>query len=213
MSRRRWFAVGEVAVAAAVVLLDLLIPSLVLVLLAGFSLTLRRESPVSLGLGHLPRGRLVVAMLAAAVVWSLVQVGLTMPVANHLSGREQDVSQFEDVQGDVAMLLAFVVLSWTLAAFVEELAFRGLLLARLREVLGPSTVALAVAVGASSLLFGVLHSEQGVVGVVLVGLDAVVLCLVRLHYDTLWASILLHGFINTLGFVTFFVVGPVHGLW
>jgi membrane protease YdiL (CAAX protease family) len=35
----------------------------------------------------------------------------------------------------------------------------------------------------------------------------------RLHYRTLWAPVLAHGFNNTIGLVTFFLVGPVHGLW
>lgn len=37
--------------------------------------------------------------------------------------------------------------------------------------------------------------------------------MLRLRYGTLWAPVLAHGFNNTLGFVTFFLVGPVHGLW
>ena len=31
--------------------------------------------------------------------------------------------------------------------------------------------------------------------------------------DTLWAPILAHGFVNTIGFVIFFLIGPVYGLW
>ena len=208
-----WLAVVEVTLATAAVLLDLLIPSLVLVLLAGVSLALRRQSPRTLGLRRPGAHRLVLKMLALAAGWSLVQLGLTMPLANHLSGRHQDLSVFEDVEGNLPLLLAFVALSWTLAAFCEELAFRGFLMARVRELLGPSRIALVVTVLLVSLLFGVMHSEQGVVGVLLVTLDAIVLSIVRLHYDSLWASVLLHGFGNTLGFVTFFFVGPVYGLW
>jgi hypothetical protein len=28
-----------------------------------------------------------------------------------------------------------------------------------------------------------------------------------------WAAVLVHGSNNTLGFVTFFLVGPIDGLW
>lgn len=212
----RWWtvlAVVEVAVATAVVLLDVLVPSLVVVLVAGVSLLLRRQSLSSLGLRRSRAHRLVLTTFLVAAGWSLVQLGLTLPVAGHLSGHQQDLSQFDDLQGDVGLLVLFLVLGWTLAAFVEELAFRGLLLTRVRELLGPSRAATAVAVLLTSVLFGVMHSEQGAIGVVVVSLDAVVLCAVRLRYDSLWASVLVHGFGNTLGFVTFFLVGPVHGLW
>jgi len=203
----------EVALAAAAVLLDLLIPSMVLVLLAGISLVVRRQRPSTIGLRRANTRWLVPKMFAVAAGWSLVQLSVTMPVANHLSGSRQDLSQFDDVEHNFALLLVFVALSWTLAAFVEEVAFRGYLLTRLREVLGSSRASLVIAVLVSSILFGAMHSEQGLIGVLVVTLDAIVLSIVRLHYDSVWASVLVHGFNNTLGFVTFFFVGPVYGFW
>jgi membrane protease YdiL (CAAX protease family) len=205
--------VGEIALAGAVVLLDLAVPSVLLVLLAGASLVLRRQGPSSLGLRRSRRDHVVVGTAAFAVAWSIFQVGVTMPVANHLSGEKQDVGVFADVEGDLALLLLLVLLSWTLGALVEEIAFRGFLLTRLRDVLGRGPVALTAAVLASSILFGVLHSEQGLVGVLVVSLDGVAFCVLRLYYGTVWAAVLAHGFNNTLGLVTFFLVGPVYGLW
>jgi membrane protease YdiL (CAAX protease family) len=111
------------------------------------------------------------------------------------------------------MLLTLLLLSWTLAAFGEELAYRGFLLTRCREVFGSGILGTTVAVLATSLLFGFAHSEQGAIGVLVVSLDAVAFCLLRLHYGTLWAPVLAHGFINTLGFLAFFFVGPIYGLW
>ena len=70
-----------------------------------------------------------------------------------------------------------------------------------------------VGVLVSSLLFGLAHGEQGLIGVFVVTLDALAWAGLRLHYKTLWASILAHGFNNTLGFITFFFMGPIYGLW
>ena len=212
---RLWQVVAslEVLAAAGAVLLDLLIPSLVLAAMAMLSLVVRRAGAGSLGLTRVPPGPLALRMLGFAVVWSLVQLGLTMPIANHVSGTHQDLSGFADVQGDLALLAVFVVLSWTLAAFVEEFAFRGYLQTRMREVVGNGRLALAVVVLVSSLLFGLLHSEQGWIGVLVVSLDGIAFSAVRYRYRTLWASVLAHGFNNTLGFIAFFFVGPIYGLW
>ena len=212
LRRRTWPAV-EVLLAGAAVLLDLGLPSLVLVALAGVSLLLRRQGASSLGWRRARRPHLVAGTAAFAVLWSLFQLALAMPVTSHLSGEEQDVGVFADVEGDLGLLLLLVLLSWTLGAVVEEVAFRGFLLTRLRELLGPGRAALVAAVAVSSVLFGVLHSEQGVVGVVAVALDGVAFCALRLYWDTVWAAVLAHGFNNTLGLVTFFIAGPVHGLW
>src|SRR4051794_16946909 len=148
-----WLAAAELVVATGAIVLDLAIPSLLLLLLAGISLAVRHERPSSLGLCRPSRHHLVAGTAAFAVVWSLFQLAVTMPLANHLSGERQDMGVFADVQGDVALLLLLVVLSWTLGAFVEEVAFRGFLLTRLREVLGQGRIALAVAVLVSSALF------------------------------------------------------------
>lgn len=211
--RWRWIAAIEVLAATAAVVSDLLIPSVVLFLMAALSLLVRRAGPRSLGLRRVPAGPLALRMLVFALVWSLVQLGLTMPLANHVSGAHQDLSGFADIEGNLALLLLFVVLSWTLAAFVEEVAFRGYLQTRIRDVLGPGRAGIVVAVLVSSLLFGLVHSEQGLIGALVVSLDAVAFSVVRYRYRTLWASVLAHGFNNTIGFVAFYFVGPIYGLW
>ena len=213
--RRLWAALTAVEVAGAVlaVILDLLIPTFILLAMAAMSLLARRTGLGSLGLHRIAERTLVPKMLAFAALWSVFQLGVTKPIANHLSGEKQDLSGFEGLEGNIGMLAVYLVLGWTLAAFGEELAYRGYLLTRVREALGGGRAALAVAVLVSSLLFGLAHGEQGLIGVFVVTLDALAWAGLRLHYKTLWASILAHGFNNTLGFITFFLVGPIYGLW
>jgi membrane protease YdiL (CAAX protease family) len=208
-----WAAALEAVAAVLAALLDLLIPTLVLLAMAALSLLIRRQGLGSLGLHGIGERGLVWKMLAFAVLWSVFQLGVTKPIANHVSGERQDLSGFAGLEGDVGMLAGYLVLGWTLAAFAEELAYRGYLLTRLREALGGGHAALLVAVLVSSVLFGLVHVEQGLIGVVVVTLDALAWSALRLHYQTLWAAILAHGFNNTLGFITFFLVGPVYGLW
>ena len=63
------------------------------------------------------------------------------------------------------------------------------------------------------MLFGLLHTEQGVVGVLLSTVDAVLFAGLRLWSGSVWAAVVAHGTGNTIGLVTVFLVGPVHGLW
>jgi membrane protease YdiL (CAAX protease family) len=214
--RRGWqiLAAIEVAAAAAAVVADLFVPTLVLLGMASISLFARRRGLGSLGL-HRPAHwwRLTAQMLTFAVAWTLLSVALIIPVANHLTGHRQDMSDFADLQGNLGLLAVLLVASWTLAAFGEELAFRGYLLTRLTDVMGTSRGAVVVAVLTSSLLFGLLHTQQGVVGVLLTTLDGVVFATLRFRLGTVWAPVLAHGFNNTIGFVAFFFLGPVYGLW
>ena len=213
-TRWRWVSAAEVAVAAAVVLADVFIPSLVLVGLAALSLLARRSRASTLGFHRVARPwRLTGQMLLFAVGWTLVDVGLLIPLTNHLSGRRQDVSAFEDLRGNVPLLLAYLAASWVLAALAEETAFRGYLLTRLHDVLGHGRLGVLVSVLVSSLLFGLLHTEQGVVGVVVSAVAGAVFCGLRYWSGTVWAPVLAHGFDDTIGFLWFFAFGPFYGLW
>jgi membrane protease YdiL (CAAX protease family) len=207
-------AVVELALVAVVVVRDVAIPAVVIVLLAAASLAVRRHGPGSLGFRRVPDAwRMARQVLVLMVCWTAVEFALVIPVANHLSGEKQDVSAFEDLQGNLGLLAVYLVLGWTLAAVVEEAAFRGYVQTRITDLLGAGRLGVVVAVLLSAVLFGLIHTEQGLVGVSLATLDGLLLGWLRWHYGTVWASVLAHGFTNSIGFVTFFLVGPVYGLW
>jgi membrane protease YdiL (CAAX protease family) len=208
-----WIAAIEVVLAASTVVLDLGIPTFVLLGLAVLSLAIRRQGPASLGFHRVHGWLLTGKMFTFAAIWTLVHLALFMPIANHVTGQTQDMSQFAELQGNVGMLAGLLLLSWTVAAVGEELAYRGYILTRLTDVFGAKGIGVVLAVGISSLLFGIAHSEQGFVGVVLTTIDAIAFSVLRYRYKSLWAPVLAHGFNNTIGFVAFFLIGPVYGLW
>jgi membrane protease YdiL (CAAX protease family) len=152
-------------------------------------------------------------VLGLTIGWTVLQLALFMPLLEHLTGKRQDVSQFAEVEGDLGLLLVLLALSWTLAAFGEEFAYRGYVQTRMRDVLPLGTAGLVTAVVLSSVVFGLAHTEQGVIGVALTSLDAVFFSVLRYGYQTLWAAVLAHGFNNTIGLIAYFLAGPFYGLW
>jgi membrane protease YdiL (CAAX protease family) len=137
-----------------------------------------------------------------------------MPMMNHLTGTTQDLSGFEGLKGNVGSLAFLLLASWTLAALGEETVYRGYLQVRTREIVGRGMIGVIVAVLLTSVLFGMAHTEQGIIGVMVTALDAIFFSLVRLKFDdNLWASVLAHGFNNTIGLTAFFLIGPIYGLW
>jgi uncharacterized protein len=212
-ARALWASVEAIAAVVAV-LADLLIPSLVLLAMAVVSLAARRTGVGSLGLRRLSsRWKAAGLVFVLTLLWSVFQLSVTMPIANHVSGRRQDLGAFADLEGNAGLLAVLLVLGWVLGAFVEEIAYRGYLLTRIREAIGHGRLGVVLAVVLSSVLFGIAHTEQGLVGMVVVTLDGLFFSALRYRFHTLWASVLAHGFNNSVGFVTFFLVGPVYGLW
>jgi len=211
----RVVSVIELIVAIIVIALDLLIPTLVLLAVCAITTLARRQGVRSLGFKRPARPlRMALIVLVLVIGWSVLQLGLIMPVMNHLTGTTQDLSQYEDLKGNVSSLAFLLLASWTLAALGEEIVYRGYLQARTREMVGRGTIGVAVAVILTSVLFGLAHTEQGVIGVTVTTLDAIFFSLLKLKFDdNLWASVLAHGFNNTIGLTAFFLLGPIYGLW
>lgn len=210
----RVLAAVEVGLATAAVLLDLGIPTLVLIALAVMSLIARRQGAGSLGLRRPARPvRMAVQVFGSSLLWTALTLAMIMPVVEHLTGQRRDVSQFAPLEGNLGLLLYLLVISWMLAAFGEEFAYRGYVQTRMRDVLPAGRTGLIIAVLLSSLLFGLAHTEQGIVGVILSGIDAIFFSILRYRYQTLWAAILAHGFLNTIGMIAYFIAGPFYGLW
>ena len=195
-------------------ILDVFIPTLVVLAMAAVSLAIRRQRPSALGFRRTPRpGRMILAVFGMTVVWDLFQIGLTKPILNRLTGERQDLSQFAGLQGNLGSLLVLLALSWTLAAVGEETVYRGYIPRRVSDVFGGNVTGSFIGVALSSLLFGLAHTEQGIIGVVLTFLDALFFSFLRWRFRNLWAAVLGHGFNNTIGLITFFFVGPIYALW
>lgn len=208
-------SIVEIVIASVVIVLDLFIPTLIILGIIVVSLLIRREGLSSLGFkqdANTPR--MALTILLWVVVWQLLQMSLFMPVLNRLAGETQDLSAFGDLKGNMGELLVYLALTWTLAAFGEEIVYRGYLQARLGGIFGSDKAGLLLAVGLSSVLFGLAHTEQGMIGVLITFLDALFFSWLKQRYkNNLWAPILAHGFSNTIGLVAFFFIGPIYGFW
>ncbi len=89
--------------------------------------------------------------------------------------------------------------AWTLAAFGEEMVFRGYLISRISDLFRDTRTGRAVALLVSSALFGLAHGYQGWAGVIATGTIG---CLLGLLYfysrRNLWAVIICHAIVDTV---------------
>ncbi|BCY16667.1 hypothetical protein hrd7_05160 [Leptolinea sp. HRD-7] len=208
-------SIVELIAAIVVIMLDLFIPAVVIVALMVVSLIIRREHIRTMGFKR-PKSwaKLVGFVLAGVVILQLFDIGVAIPVLNRLTGTTIDYSGFRNLKGNVGLLVTFLLFTWTLAAFIEEIAFRGYLQKLLFGLFGSSLTGIILTIGISSLLFGLIHTEQGIIGVVVSAIDGIFFGWLKWKHDNnLWASILAHGLYNSLGLIIFFFTGPIYGLW
>jgi uncharacterized protein len=124
------------------------------------------------------------------------------PFVARFTGHLPDVSQFSNLQGNILLLLFWLALSWTLAAFGEEMVFRGYLLNRFGDMFGNAKAAKIFGLIFSSALFGVVHLYQDISGIISTGIVGLFFgILYFMDNKNLWAAILAHGIMDTCGFI------------
>lgn len=209
MTWRSWL---ELSIFVAIVIADAfgLVPltqTIFLLPLVWISLRLRGEGWSTIGFARPRRmGRAIAIGAVAGLALELFAVFVTTPWISALFGVEPDYSELREIRGNLALLLVFLALSWTLAAFGEEVAFRGFLMKRVAELFGGSRAAWVASLLLSSMLFGWGHTEQGVSGWVQEGLSGFLLgTLFLLAGRNLVVPIVAHGVSNTLAFVLIYL--------
>jgi hypothetical protein len=135
---------------------------------------------------------------AAAVLRIMVGELIVGPLTGRFWPPAAEAAEAEAITGNIGLALLGLLLVWTFAAFGEEIAYRGYLLARAADLGGGSTLALWGAMVLASILFGYGHYYKGPSGVVDSGVAGLILgAAYLLSGRNLWASILAHGFIDT----------------
>ncbi|HEX2079621.1 MAG TPA: type II CAAX endopeptidase family protein [Longimicrobium sp.] len=193
--------VAELLLAGLLLGYGFAIPRVVpLLLLASMSLWVRGLGWADLGLRR-PRvwSRTVATAVLAALGILLAVRFVIAPLAVWVTGTSIDQSVFEPLRGNLRVLLASLLLAWTLAAFGEEMVFRGYLMRRLTDLVGGTRVGWAVALVVSSAFFGWAHGYQGPAGMVATGLIGASIGLLYLRTGrNLWMAIICHAVVDTV---------------
>jgi len=215
---KRALLLMEIAVFLAIVFADSigLVPISQTVLLVPFvwlALRIRKEPWSTIGF-TLPAGtfKFIVLGVLAGVFMELFAVYLTTPWISGVFGVEPDYSEISEIQGSVQLLVLYLVLSWVLAAFGEEICFRGFLMKRIAQVLGETHWAWIISLVLASVLFGWGHTEQGVSGWVQEGISGFLLgVLFLVSRKNLVLPIVAHGVSNSLA-LTLIYLGNYPGI-
>jgi membrane protease YdiL (CAAX protease family) len=118
-----------------------------------------------------------------------------------------DLSMFRPLVGNLGLLFALMIPNWILAAFGEELVYRGYLLNRVASLCRGVREQWLLSLLVVSALFGFAHWEsQGMAGMLQEGTAGLLLGLLYLGSGrTLAVPIVAHGVSNTLAFVLIYL--------
>jgi membrane protease YdiL (CAAX protease family) len=118
-----------------------------------------------------------------------------------------DDSRFDSLAGNLPMLLVLIVLTWTTNAFGEEMFFRAVLINKLGDIFGHSRLGWTLAGMGGAIAFGLVHFQEGPLGIAYTTVMALVLGWIYLRTDcrSLWVPVIAHGLGNTFRFLIVFL--------
>jgi membrane protease YdiL (CAAX protease family) len=208
----KWLILAELIVIALIFVADFrhLIPLSKTPFLLAFgwlSLRVRKIRWSDIGLS---RYRSWPATLGAGVGVGLLleafQLFISQPVLVKVLGKQPDLELFRALHGSLKWTLLALLGTWTLAAFGEEMVYRGYLMNRVADLLNRTRSAWVVSLIVVHVGFGMAHAYQGITGIVDEGLAGLLLGLVYLATKrNLAVPIIAHGIGDTIDFVLIFL--------
>jgi membrane protease YdiL (CAAX protease family) len=144
--------------------------------------------------------------IGGGLALELFQLFVTQPLLTRLTRQPPDLSDFLVLQGNRKYSLIALGFAWTLAAFGEELVWRGYLMNRVAGLLQNTRAAWISSLLVVNVAFGYAHSYQGITGMVEEGLAGIFLGLMYLGTGrNLAVPIVAHGVSDTLDVLLLFL--------
>jgi membrane protease YdiL (CAAX protease family) len=181
------------------------VANLVMLAVVWLDLCWRGESWASIGLTlRVPDWKSFLATLRSSLcvcIAALAAVVLASVVMANLVGIPEgaDMSEYDYLQGNLPLLLLAMVSVYVTASIGEEIIYRGFLINRVAEIGSCSRTAYWVAVLFSAVVFGLIHSDWALMGIVQMTSMGVAFGISYLLLDKkLWALILAHAYLDTM---------------
>jgi hypothetical protein len=149
----------------------------------------------------------------AGVALSMHELIVLEPLVRSFTGASPDLSYFKELSGDLETTLMYIALSWILAAFGEEMVWRGYAMTRAAEVLGGSAGAWLASLVLVNASFGIAHDYQDLSGMITAGVGGAAFgILYLLSGRNLVVPIMAHGTSNTVDFLFIYHGGIIPGV-
>jgi len=137
--------------------------------------------------------------LLAGVIIEAFELFISQPLLARWLGKMPDLSAFSAVHGHLKIAIIYILLIWILAAFGEELVYRGYLMNRLAGLFRFTRSGWAMSLIVIAIVFGTSHTGQGSTGIMENVWDGLLLGAVYLACGrNLTAAIVAHGVTDTV---------------
>jgi membrane protease YdiL (CAAX protease family) len=208
----KWLVVAELIVVALIFYADFkhhiyFSKTPYLLLFGWLSLRVRKLRWRDVGLKRFRNWKTTIALgVTAGVLLECLELFLTQPLLVKFLHKQPDLEVFQALQGNAKWTLLALVGTWTLAAFGEEMVYRGYLMNRVADLFNRTRPAWIISLIAVHVGFGLAHAYQGWTGVIDEGLMGLLLGMIYLRTGcNLSVPIIAHGIGDSIDFLLIFL--------
>jgi len=150
-------------------------------------------------------GKTLLLGAIVGIAMELLELFVTQPLLMRWTGKAPDLELFRALHGNLKWTLLALVGTWTLAAFGEEMVYRGYLMNRIAGLLQSPQWKWIVSLVISSAIFGAAHLDQGITGQLENMLNGLLLGTIYLACGrSLAVAVVAHGVSDTLDILLMF---------
>ncbi len=208
----KWLAIAELIVVALIFYADFkhhiyFSKTPYLLLFGWLSLRVRKLSWRDVGLERFRNWKTTIALgIVAGVLLECFELFVSQPLLVKFLHKQPDLEVFHNLNGNLEMTLIFIALAWTLAAFGEEMVYRGYLMNRVADLFNRTRPAWIISLIVVHVGFGLAHAYQGWTGIIDEGLMGLLLGIIYLRTGrNLSVPIIAHGIGDTIDFLLIFL--------
>lgn len=209
---KKVIAVAELVVVALIFVADAhhLVPlskTIPLLLFAWLSLRLRGQRWRDVGLALYRSWKRSIALgVALGVALEALELFVTQPLLIHVLHKKPDLDVFRALHGNIKWTLIAIAGAWTLAAFGEEMVYRGYLMNRVADLFDRTPAAWIASLVIVHVGFGLAHAYQGITGILDEALMGFLLGIAYLRCGrSLAVPIIAHGLSDTIDFILIYL--------
>jgi hypothetical protein len=208
----KWLAVGELVIVALFFWADFrhlifFSKTPYLLLFGWLSLRVRKLRWRDVGLSRFRNWKTTLGLgIAAGLLLEGFQLFVSQPILVRLLRKQPDLEDFRPLIGNLKLTLIFLVLAWVLAAFGEEMVYRGYLMNRVADLFNRTRRAWIISLIVVHVAFGLAHAYQGWTGIIDEGLSGLLLAVIYLRTGrNLAVPIIAHGIGDSIDFILIFL--------
>jgi membrane protease YdiL (CAAX protease family) len=145
-------------------------------------------------------GKTILIALVCSVAIYFFTTLLLEPLLQCWTHKPLDYTVFSKALGDWRQLVLLLLVSWFLAAILEETIFRGFLITEISGWFNDNLLGIILSILIGSVIFGLAHTYQGKSGVYSTGIVGALLAVIFVVGGfNLWLVIITHGLIDMIG--------------